>query len=165
MNVFIIAALSADGFIARRRDEFADWTSKEDKRRFVERTKRAGVVVIGRTTFETIGKSLPGRRMIVYTSKKITIPGVECTNESPQMLIERLEREGVRELAICGGASIYTLFIKSGLVRTLYLTIEPLIFGKGIRLFNESIPATLTLVSSEQKEQSVFLEYKLLSTE
>ena len=162
MKIFIIAALSADGFIARNRGELANWTSKEDKKRFVELTKRAGVIVMGHTTFETIGKALPGRRNIVYTSKKISIPGAECTHELPAALAIRLEKEGVRELAVCGGASIYTLFMKSSLVDTLYLTLEPIIFGEGLRLFSEKIPATLTLVSSEQKEQSVFLEYQLV---
>lgn len=159
MKIFIIAALSADGFIARARNELANWTSKEDKKRFVELTKRAGVIVMGRVTFETIGKPLPGRRNIIYTTKKISIPDVECTSEPPPALVSRLEEEGVKELAICGGASIYTLFMKSGLVDTLYLTVEPIIFGGGIRLFTEVIPATLTLASSKQEGGSLFLEY------
>ncbi|MCL5782229.1 MAG: dihydrofolate reductase, partial [Patescibacteria group bacterium] len=58
MKCFIIAALSADGYIARDEHHPAFWTSKEDKKRFVELTKRAGVVIMGSTTYTTIARPL-----------------------------------------------------------------------------------------------------------
>jgi dihydrofolate reductase len=68
MNVFIIAAISADGLIAKDSDEKSTaWTSKADKKFFSERTKKAGVVVMGRKTFDTIGKPLSERLNIVYS--------------------------------------------------------------------------------------------------
>jgi hypothetical protein len=76
-------------------------------------------------------------------------------------LIAKLEKEGVRELAICGGATIYTMFMKSEVVDSLYITIEPTIFGSGMKLFTEPITQNLSLVSTETKDSSVFLEYKV----
>lgn len=159
MNVFIIAALTADGFIAKNTDHLASWTSKADKKRFVELTKKAGVMVMGSKTFKTIGKALPGRRTIVYSSQKEMTPGIETTSEDPQTLVERLEKEGCQSLAICGGGSIYTLFMESGLVKKMYLTIEPLVFGKGLTLFNKEINASFTLTSVEKVDSTLLLEY------
>lgn len=163
MNVFIIAALTADGFIAKDANHLASWTSKADKKRFVELTKKAGVMVMGRTTFETIGKALPGRRTIVYSSQK-NIPGIETTSEDPHTLIARLEQEGCHTLAVCGGGSIYTLFMEAHVVNKLYLTIEPTIFGKGINLFSKEINASLTLASVEKIDSTLLLEYDIVKT-
>ncbi|MBI2096331.1 MAG: dihydrofolate reductase [Candidatus Taylorbacteria bacterium] len=162
MKVFIIAALSADGFIAKSAKHFADWPSKEDKKRFVALTKRAGVMVMGRKTFETIGKALPGRRNIVYTRRKLEVKDIEPTRKSPAQLIRHLKSEGVGELAVCGGSQIYTLFMKAGVVDTLYLTLEPIVFGEGVRLFAEAIDATLELVECRKENQSILLEYKVI---
>ncbi|MFM2357601.1 MAG: dihydrofolate reductase FolA [Candidatus Parcubacteria bacterium] len=162
MNIFIIAALTADGFIAKDADHVALWTSKADKKRFVELTKKAGVMVMGRKTFETIGRALPGRHTIVYSSQKDILPGVEITSEDPKILIERLRKEGYTSVAICGGSSIYSLFMESGLVNKIYLTIEPLMFGKGVTLFNKEINASFTLTSVEKNESTLLLEYSIL---
>lgn len=55
------------------------------------------------------------------------------------------------------------MFLKAGLVDTIYLTIEPIIFGKGINLFNEDLHYFLKLVSSQTSEStgSLLLEYKV----
>jgi len=157
MKTFIIAALSADGFIARDTHELADWTGSEDKKLFVELTKRAGVMVMGNTTFKTIGRALPGRDTIVYSRQQIAIDGVTVTDEAPADLVQRLRTEGRQELAICGGAAIYTLFLRAGVVDELYLTVEPCLFGTGVPLFTESIQADLKLLETRQLNDNVIL--------
>ena len=67
MTCFITAALSADGYIAKDSAHAAFWTGKEDKKRFIDITKRAGVVVMGLNTYKTLGKPLKGRVNIVYS--------------------------------------------------------------------------------------------------
>src|SRR5262245_4335105 len=131
MKVFMIAAITADGFIGRSSGHSADWTGGADKKLFVGLTKEAGVMVMGSRTFATIGRALPGRRNIVYTSQpdKIQAGGVETTSEAPAELIKRLEGEGAAGLAVCGGATIYDLFIRAGVVDELYLTVVPVLFG------------------------------------
>lgn len=163
MKVFIIAAVSTDGFIAKDPSlPSTTWTSLADKKHFSEITKRAGVIVMGSKTFATIGKALPGRRTIVYSNNPINSPGVEVTILPPTELVAKLEKEGVKELAVCGGATIYSMFIKAGVVDSLYLTIEPIVFGSGIPLFKDSAEKKLELVNFDKKDQSVFLEYKIL---
>jgi dihydrofolate reductase len=156
IKAFIIAALSADGFIAKNKEHAAMWTGKEDKKRFVELTKRAGVIVMGSNTFATLPRPLKERVNIVYSRSK-TFDGAEVTQKSPIELLKELESRGFKEVAICGGAEIYTMFMESGLVDTLYLTIEPLLFGNGIKLFKNEMDFKLTLVSSVQTESGAFL--------
>lgn len=161
MQVFIIAAITADGFIAKDEKHSAFWTSKDDKRRFVELTKRAGVVVMGSNTYTTLPRPLKERINIVYSKSK-TFEGAETTQKSPVELLQELEGRGFKEVAICGGSQIYTMFLKAGVVNRIFLTIEPLLFGKGISILNESINQPLTLVSANQGENgSLLLEYKI----
>lgn len=161
MKCFIIAALSADGYIAKEENHPAFWTSKEDKKRFVELTKRAGVVVMGSTTFATLPRPLKERTNIVYSRTK-TFEGAEVTQKQPAELLRELEERGFKEVAICGGSHIYTMFMKAGLVNTLYLTVEPIVFGAGIRLFTEEMNRQLTLTSSASTENgALLLEYRV----
>lgn len=163
ISVFIIAAQSVDGFISPlEHTNSMSWTSGADKEFFKEKTKEAGVVVMGRTTFETIGKALPGRRTIVYSTKTIEIEGVETTNLLPLDLISKLEQEGYKEVAICGGSSIYSLFMQANCVSKLYLTIEPILFGDGIKLFNNIHQSKLELISSKALGgNALLLEYDI----
>ncbi|MEK7152944.1 MAG: dihydrofolate reductase, partial [Patescibacteria group bacterium] len=84
--------LTADGFIGRDASHLSDWTSPEDKKLFIRLTKEAGVMVMGSRTFATIGRALPGRKTIVYTSKPedFVMEGVEATSETPADLVARL---------------------------------------------------------------------------
>jgi len=157
MKTFIIAAISADGFIARTTDELADWTSKEDKKIFVELTKRAGTMVMGNTTFKTIGRALPGRHTIVYSRQDLAYDDVEVTSESPADLVARLDTAGQAELAICGGSAIYTLFLQAGVVDELYLTVEPCLLGAGVPLFDTSLNVQLKLLETRQLNENVLL--------
>ncbi|MES3031526.1 MAG: dihydrofolate reductase family protein [Patescibacteria group bacterium] len=163
MKIFLIAAVSADGFLAKD-DQHSPmmWTSKADKKRFVELTKKAGVVVMGSKTYKTIGKPLKERTTIVY-SKTQTFEGVETTQDNPRDLITKLEARGFKEIAICGGSNIYTMFMKAQVVETVYLTIEPVMFGKGVTLFNNDLLFHLKLVSAVTSEASgsLLLEYKV----
>jgi dihydrofolate reductase len=155
MNCFIIAALTADGKIAEVSNQVSTaWTSKEDKQWFNQRTKEAGVIVMGSTTYATIGRPLPGRLNIVFSRRAAELNNQELpenlryTNQTPTELLESLKKENYSEVAICGGSSIYTMFMKAGLVDQLLLTIEPVIFGKGVGLFDDAVWAKLKLEKS-----------------
>jgi dihydrofolate reductase len=162
MKVTLIAALSADGFIARDAHQPADWTSKEDKKVFVELTKRAGVIVMGRNTYDTIGRALPGRRMIVYTSKELDNRDVETTQEKPADLIHRLGHDGYTEVAICGGRAVYDMFLAEGLVDTLYLTLEPKLFGSGLSLGHTPANTDLKLSKlTKLNDDTLLLQYEV----
>lgn len=162
MKTFIIAAITVDGFIAKETSHSPmNWTSKDDKKRFVELTKKAGVVVMGSSTYKTFPKPLKDRLNVVY-SRGGSFEGVETTSDEPSVLLKKLEGRGYEEVAICGGSEIYTMFMEAGVVDTIYLTIEPVLFGEGIKFFKRSIAANLKLMKQEQTEGgTLFLEYKV----
>jgi dihydrofolate reductase len=157
MNVFIIAALTTDGFIGRDATHTSiDWTSVEDKHAFRAATKDAGVMVMGSRTFATINRSMPGRKIVVYTTHPQDLPvldGVEATDKSPAELLRQLESEGYTQVAICGGSSVYTQFLQAGVVDELHLTIEPILFGKGVTLFNDTLDIKLELDRTKHLNQ------------
>ena len=163
IKTFIIAAISLDGFIAKNaEDTSTSWTSGADKKFFKERTKQSGVVIMGSTTYSTIGRPLKDRLNIVYSSKITNLEGVELTMKKPADLLSDLETRGYKEVAICGGASIYTMFLEANLVDTLYLTIEPKLFGKGVSLLNKLTNVSLTLATTKHLSKDVLLlEYKV----
>jgi dihydrofolate reductase len=162
MKVYIIAAVSADGFIAKNKDQLIDWTSKEDKKFFSEMTRKSGVMVLGGNTFRTFKALLPGRRHIVYTKGNISNPDVETTAEEPKDLIKRLAGESLSEVAICGGSSIYSMFLDSGQVTDVYLTVEPLIFGKGVKLLDSQSNIKLKLQSVKKlNNDTILVHYKI----
>lgn len=165
MRVFIIVVTSADGFIAQRHDQLADWSSPEDKRLFVQLTKEAGVMVMGSRTFDTIGRALKDRKTIVYTShpeKYQNIDGVEATQETPADLVKRLQAAGHQGIAICGGAQIYDQFLQAGVVKELYMVVEPILFGTGVSLFTSQTTTHMSLLDTRKlNNNTVLLHYAI----
>src|SRR3990172_3225178 len=84
-----------------------------------------------------------------FIAKIANLEGVELTMKKPADLLSDLETRGYKEVAICGGASIYTMFLEANLVDTLYLTIEPKLFGKGVSLLNKLTNVSLTLATTK----------------
>jgi dihydrofolate reductase len=75
-------------------------------------------VVMGRKTFESIGRPLPGRRNIIITrDKNYQADGIEVVF-SPDEAIKAVE--GVEEVMIIGGGHIYETFLPRA--DRLYLT-------------------------------------------
>jgi dihydrofolate reductase len=163
MRVLLIAAISLDGFIARSSHELVDWSSKEDKKLFVELTREAGVLVMGGITYRTIGRPLPHRRNIVYSHQLIDQEGVETTQEQPAALIARLEVEGYTALAVCGGQSVYDMFLRAGVVTDMYITVEPLIFGTGISLCNDELNLHASLKEQRKlNDNTLMMHYEVI---
>jgi dihydrofolate reductase len=163
MKVFILATQTADGYIARDSDQLStSWTTRSDKILFSRLTKQAGVVVMGRNTFATIGTGLPGRRVIVYTrQKREPVEGVEFTAEPAADLLKRLEAEGAKGVAVSGGLHIYNLFMETGLVNEFYFTVQPVFFGQGMKMFDLHLDTKLQLVDAavSAEDGTVTLHY------
>lgn len=174
MNVFIIVAMSLDGFIAQRADQAStDWTSLEDKKFFTQKTKEAGVIVMGETTFGTIGFPLKDRLNIIYShlsesefeqkyDLKLDPEKIRLTSKKPDQLIADLEQEGFQQVAICGGSTIYTMFFQAGVVDEFFITLETVIFGNGLKLFKRSELQKLKLVECQKMNEkgALLLHYE-----
>lgn len=167
MRTIIIMAESLDGSIAYDSGHTANWTSKEDKQFFVSETKKAGVIIFGKKTFDTFGgKPLPNRLNLVLTrDQKNAMEAKEnllefSVNESPKDILARLEKRGFEKVFIGGGSAINGLFLDSKLVDELWITVEPKIFGTGMRIFSDKKrDIDLELKSVDKANQSVILKY------
>lgn len=166
MKVTIMMTTTLDGKIAKDSDHFADWSEKADKVLFKEKTKEAGVLIMGSKTFDTIGKPLPGRKNIIMTRKTDRISDdkdLVFTNDNPIKIIKELEEQGFEEVIIAGGTKVNSLFAKEDLVDELLITISPLIFGSGISIFDETVGLDLYLKSFEKiGESSILLNYSVI---
>lgn len=98
------------------------WHMPADLKHFKDITSGRSIIM-GRKTFDSVGKPLPKRRNIVVTRQDITIPGCEVVKS----IEEGLELcEGEDEVFIGGGAEIYKLAMH--LTDRIYLTIIHKIF-------------------------------------
>ncbi len=102
----MIAAASINGVIGVNNK--LPFHYPDDMRHFRETTADS-VIIMGRKTFESIGKALPKRENIVITSQNLEIPRVTCCSSVAQALLN--ESIKIREQSIniwfIGGASIY----------------------------------------------------------
>jgi dihydrofolate reductase len=155
MKLILVMAMTVDGMIAKHPDHFPDWTGKGDKRLFMEISKRAGVVIMGSKTFDTLKKPLPGRKIVVLTRNRqrtSSEPQVVFSHLSPAALLQELEKEGYTEAILAGGATVNTLFAAEGLIDEMVLTVSPLVFGAGISLFAGEVELAVELIDHQRLE-------------
>ncbi len=166
MKVVLVMALTLDGKIGRDVNDPVDWTGPADKKKFVQITKEAGVVVLGSTTFDAIGRPLPNRKNIVLTRNTARVSTEEnliFTDQSPEEILSELEEQGYSSVALIGGSTINTLFTQRNLVDEIYITIVPRLFGQGISLFNSALDLQLRLMKTETIEEGyILLKYAVV---
>ena len=110
MRISLVVAASTNNVIGR--DGELPWHISEDLRHFKAVTM-GHPIVMGRRTFESIGRALPGRLNIVVTrNSRFTAEG--CTVvDSPAAALRAAEaaEQGADEVMIIGGSEIYRLFL------------------------------------------------------
>ena len=92
-----------DKNLAIGKDNTLVWRQSEDLKRF-KRLTSGKTVVMGRKTYESIGKPLPNRRNIVLSRQNINIEGVEIIDS-----FDSLNKD--EDIFIIGGGEIYKNFI------------------------------------------------------
>jgi dihydrofolate reductase len=108
-----IVARSRNGVIGI--DNSIPWTLRTDLRLFKEFTL-GSTVVMGRETFDSIGKPLPGRRNVVLSrNKDLKIDNVDIIHNIGQI-------SKFSNAIIIGGSKIYESTLKSGMVKTMQVT-------------------------------------------
>lgn len=104
MQISIIVAVSENGVIGK--DNQLLWRLPDDLKRFKQLTL-GHPMIMGRKTFESIGKPLPGRTSIVITSQKnFNVDGILVTHSLEEALHIARGIEQT-EAFIIGGGDIY----------------------------------------------------------
>ena len=168
MSVFFVAVMSANGKISRSHTAHLDWSSKADLMWFKHITTKVGVVVMGKKTFDTLNSPLPRRLNVVmsHKSNRQEIPNVLFTNMPPKFLVKMLKEKGFEDIAVVGGQSVFTLFLKEKLVDEMYLTYEPVII-EGIDFFSKlEEDVRMKVINTKSLDSgALVVHYKIVSWE
>src|SRR5580765_8192747 len=119
MRISIIVAVAENGIIGRGGG--LPWRLSDDLRRFKQLTM-GHTIIMGRRTWESIGRALPGRRTVVVSRSagfRTNVDGVETTTSLDKAL-GIAEAAGDDEAFIVGGAELYRESL--GRANRLYLT-------------------------------------------
>jgi dihydrofolate reductase len=118
MTLSFIVAVSENNAIGR--DNNLPWSLPEDLK-FFKRTTMGKPVVMGRKTFEALGRPLPGRLNIVLSHQKdLQLPDGVMLFDNVQDAVKYLENEQTEEAFIIGGGVIFGLALP--LADKLYIT-------------------------------------------
>src|SRR5437016_4527320 len=112
-----IAAMSLNRVIGA--GDKIPWHLPEDFKWFKQMTT-GHVIVMGRKTFESIGKPLPNRTTVVLTRSPQAILGAQVMADLAELVAAAPTFDG-RQIFICGGAQIYQQALP--LCSDLYLTL------------------------------------------
>jgi dihydrofolate reductase len=113
--ISLIVATSANGVIGRGGE--LPWHLSDDLKRFKQLTM-GKPIVMGRKTFDSIGRALPGRQNIVLTKQSEFIAdGCDVVSSVDAAVTTA---GGAGEIMVIGGSEIYALFLP--LANRIYMT-------------------------------------------
>ena len=117
-----IVCASENGIIGREGD--MPWHLPEDLKHF-KKTTMGCPVIMGRKTYESIGRPLPGRLNVVLTrDASYTADGIEVTTSMDKAIeiasAHQKANEGKDEIFIIGGGELYKQTM--GMIDRVYLT-------------------------------------------
>lgn len=118
MKISMIAAMARDRVIGL--DNQMPWHLPADLAHF-KRVTLGKPVLMGRKTFESIGRPLPGRRnLVISRNAGFTAPGIEVFSSIEDALTTLTEGEAPAELMVIGGGHLYAQLLPRA--DRLYLT-------------------------------------------
>ena len=151
--ISIIAAVSSNGVIGNKGQLL--WHISEDMRRFRELTT-GHPVVMGRKTWESIGKALPNRTNVVVTRQDATFEGAITAHSLSEALSMFDDSE---EVFILGGSQIYAEAID--LADRMYIT-EVCRYYEGDAKFPSWAKFDWRKVSSEAHDRGKSYDYSFI---
>jgi dihydrofolate reductase len=145
--ITIVVAVAENGVIGASGG--LPWRLNADTRRFREVTM-GKPIVMGRKTFESIGRPLDGRDNIVVTRRKdLALPDVLVATTLEQALAmasERARERGAGDICVIGGGEIYAATMPmADHLRVTHIAAAP----EGDVLFPQIAPAEWAEVSRE----------------
>lgn len=144
MVVSLIVAVAGNGAIGK--DNQLLWRLPDDLKRFKQLTM-GKPMIMGRKTFQSIGRPLPGRTSIVITRSSTNgfegVSEVNSVNEALKVAVQT----GTDEVFVIGGGEVYQLFLP--LADRIYLTIVDTT-PEGDAYFKLDDPEKWQVISSEK---------------
>ena len=151
MKLIIIAALNNKRVIGK--DGKIPWHVSEDLKRF-KRITLGHVVLMGRKSYASLGKPLPGRRNVVLTSRKIA--GVE-TFTSIDAALDTLKNQ--EKIYVIGGGEIFNAFLERANEMCLTLINNDIEGDTFFPRYDHLIGTRYRLEKEEKHEGFIFQDY------
>jgi len=173
MKTILYMGISANGYIAKA-DGNSEWTSDENLKGFYEHSKSAGNIIMGKNTYLIASQygyfPFPDSLNIIISNEKIENTwgnNVIVTNGSPREILSILEKKGFTEAFLAGGGKLNTSFVKEKLIDEIYVDVEPVMFGQGIKIFADAdFEFWLELLDFKKlNTNTVQLHYKVIKDE
>jgi dihydrofolate reductase len=151
LKLIIIAAIGKNRVIGK--EGKIPWHISEDLKRF-KRLTTGHVVLMGRKTFESIGKPLSNRRNVVITSRQLA--GVETHSTVEQALKAVADEERV---FVIGGGQIYSQLLEKADELHLTFVDADLAGDTSFPPYEELIGSSFTLADEEKHDGFRFCHY------
>jgi dihydrofolate reductase len=146
--ISLIAAIGKNNELGKGNDLL--WRLPNDQKFFRETTK-GHPVIMGRKTFESLGRPLPNRRNIVITRDKTYVrQGVDIVHSLEEAINLAKEEKSDKEIFIIGGAEIYKQAMP--LAGRLYITHIESEHKEADTFFPEIIPVVWNEVSRKEHQ-------------
>ncbi|MDP4010901.1 MAG: dihydrofolate reductase family protein [Candidatus Roizmanbacteria bacterium] len=155
MKITLYMAITADGFIAKK-DGNSDWVSPVDTINFENAIEDHKCIIVGRKTFDQFQGDLypvKGVTNIVMTSDqniKSDIENVHYFSKPINQIGTFIAQKSHDQALLIGGGTTNASFLRAGLIEEIILSVHPLVFVDGIKLFEgTSMDINLELLSSK----------------
>ena len=142
MKVILYMAMRVDGFIANKNKK-EDFLSDRNWGVFCELAEQLGCFIIGRKTYDSVSKweelsfDDVNSQAIVISKSNFNIEDKCIVVSSPKKALVKASSLGFNKVLLAGGGKLNSSFMKEKLVDEVLLNIEPVVIGKGVKLFGE----------------------------
>ena len=167
MKITLYMAMALNGYIAKE-DDKTPW-SKPIWKSYYKIAKSFKAIILGRRTYQ-IMKDAGEFNKIGNPFTVVITNAAEIDDEKFAFVkthkdsIKLLKNKGFKKALLGGGGKLNSYFIKEKLIDEIYLDIEPILFGKGIKLFaEEDFETKLKLISAKKLSKDIMqVHYKVI---
>lgn len=154
----IYFVMSLDGVVAiDHTHDIRSFSSREDREFFLNSIRDYDGIIVSSRTY--VKDASPGTRRVILThsapAEGASDPlGIYMSGDERE-ICEKMWDMGFKKAALAAGPSTCLSFLRAGLVKDLYLSIEPISLGSGIRLFtDENYISRWTLIESKKLNEN-----------
>ena len=171
-KLVLYIAVSLDGYIATDEHEM-DWlfaVEGEGDNGFAKFYDTIDTVLVGRTTYDwilqhekTVDKIYNDKKCYVFTrTERPPIKHITFISNDAVGFVKELKHKDGKNIWVVGGGELLQVFLEEKLVDELFITVAPILLGKGIPLFKgNDFQTRFSLKNINRYNQLAELHYEI----